>query len=333
MRRGLGRWLLASLLLLAGAGSAAAHELQPGYLELIEAAPNHYEVTWKQPYDAGGLPLPMTPVFPPNCAESRAPRTLADPAAVVTRAEIACSASLAGAWIGIDGLDALATDVLLRVRHRDGREETEVLKPQAPAVQLALAGAAAPRGDAAYFRLGLEHIALGVDHLLFVLGLLLIVGSARALLQTITAFTLAHSLSLAAATLGWAHVPAPALNAAIALSILFLGPEIVRRWRGGTSLTIRRPWVVAFAFGLLHGFGFASGLSTLGLPRVDIVRALLLFNLGVEAGQLAFVALVYALRWAWRVLAFDWPWYWQRLPGYLVGSCGAYWTIQRLAMW
>jgi hypothetical protein len=152
------------------------------------------------------------------------------------------------------------------------------------------------------------------------------------LVKTISAFTVAHSITLAIATLGYASVPAAPLNAAIALSILFLGAEVVRSWRGETSLTIRRPWVVAFAFGLLHGFGFASGLTTMGLPRTEIPLALLMFNVGVEAGQLLFVVLILLLERAFRVLEVRWPRLIAALPAYTVGSLGAYWTIQRLVV-
>jgi hydrogenase/urease accessory protein HupE len=180
-----------------------------------------------------------------------------------------------------------------------------------------------------YVQLGFQHILLGVDHLLFVLGLLLIVANRWMLVKTITSFTVAHSITLAIATFGYASAPLPPLNAAIALSILFLGPEIVRVWRGGTSFTIRHPWVVAFAFGLLHGFGFASGLTAMGLPKAEIPLALLLFNVGVEIGQVAFVVLVVLLERAFRTLEISWPRWAQALPGYVVGSLGAYWTIQR----
>jgi hypothetical protein len=152
------------------------------------------------------------------------------------------------------------------------------------------------------------------------------------LIKTITAFTLAHSTTPAVATLGYANVPGPPLNAAIALSILFLGPEIVRVWRGQTSFTIQHPWVVAFGFGLLHGFGFASGLSTVGMPRAEIPLALLMFNLGVEVGQLAFVILMLLTYRSLRVLEFRWPRWVDLTPGYLIGSLGAYWTIQRAVM-
>ena len=152
------------------------------------------------------------------------------------------------------------------------------------------------------------------------------------LVKTITAFTVAHSITLAIATFGYAEVPVLPLNAAIALSILFLGPEIVRCWRGETSLTIRHPWVVAFAFGLLHGFGFASALTSAGLPRGDLPLALLSFNVGVEVGQLGFVGLSLAMERAFRVLEIRWPRWVQVLPGYAVGTLGAFWTMQRLVV-
>jgi hydrogenase/urease accessory protein HupE len=185
---------------------------------------------------------------------------------------------------------------------------------------------------AGYLKLGVEHILMGVDHLLFVLGLILIVSDRWMLVKTITSFTLAHSLTLAVATLGFASAPLPPLNAAIALSILFLGPEIVRTWRGETSFTIRHPWVVAFAFGLLHGFGFASGLTAMGLPKAEIPLALLLFNVGVEIGQMFFVAVILLLERSFRTLEIRWPRWAEALPGYTVGSLGAYWTIQRTVM-
>ena len=173
---------------------------------------------------------------------------------------------------------------------------------------------------------------MGIDHLLFVLGLLIIVADRPTLIKTITSFTVAHSITLALATLGYAQIPGPPLNTAIALSILFLGPEIVRVWRGETSFTIRHPWVVAFGFGLLHGFGFASGLSTAGMPKAEIPLALLMFNVGVELGQIFFVLLMLLIYRSLKVLAFRWPRWVDLVPGYAVGSLGAYWTIQRTAM-
>jgi hypothetical protein len=185
---------------------------------------------------------------------------------------------------------------------------------------------------ATYVFHGIRHILFGPDHLLFVFGLLLIVKDRWMLVKTITAFTVAHSLTLAIATFGWAEAPILPLNAAIALSIFFLGPEIVRSWRGETSFTIRHPWVVAFVFGLLHGFGFSSALTSAGLPRADLPFALLGFNVGVEVGQLAFVLLVVGLERAFRVLEIRWPRWVEALPGYAVGTLGAFWTIQRTAI-
>jgi hydrogenase/urease accessory protein HupE len=208
---------------------------------------------------------------------------------------------------------------------------TAVVRPTKPYAQL--------RGERSwyttageYIGLGFHHILQGVDHLLFVLGLMLIVKGRMTLIKTITAFTAAHSITLAIATLGYAQAPLPPLNAAIALSILFLGPEIVRSWRGETSLTINYPWVVAFLFGLLHGFGFASGLTTTGMPKAELPLALLFFNVGVESGQLVFVFTALALVRSFKVLEVRWPRWAEALPGYMVGSLGAYWTIQRTAL-
>jgi hypothetical protein len=206
-----------------------------------------------------------------------------------------------------------------------------VLKPVQPSATLRAVGATR-RGAGAYLYLGVEHILLGVDHLLFVLGLLLIVVNRWMLVKTVTAFTIAHSITLAVAAFVVARVPAASLNAASALSILFRGPEVVRRWRGETSVTIRHPWVVAFPFGPRHGFGFASGLAQLGLPRAEIPLALLLFNVGVELGQLAFVLLMLLLERAFRQLDIRWPVLIERLPGYLMSTLGAFWTLQRVVV-
>jgi hydrogenase/urease accessory protein HupE len=238
---------------------------------------------------------------------------------------------LAGKRIEFVGLQATITDVLVRMQLRDGTDSTTLVRPSQAWVEVAVSrGLLAVAG--AYFKLGIEHILFGVDHLLFILGLLFIVRDRWTLVKTVSSFTVAHSITLAIATLGYARAPEPPLTAATALSILFLGPEIVRSQRGETSLTICHPWVVAFAFGLLHGFGFASGLTTMGLPRAEIPVALLLFNLGVEAGQILFVIVVLLLGRALRVLEVRLPRLIEALPAYTVGSLGAYWTIQRVMM-
>ncbi len=247
-----------------------------------------------------------------------------------TRLTLSCPGGLAGKTIRVAGLEDTLTSVLVRVYHLDGAEEAHLIHPTAPFVTIRGTAGWAERARS-YLQLGVEHILLGADHLLFVLGLLLIVRDRWALVKSISAFTVAHSLTLAVATLGRVSLPGPPLNAAIALSILFLGPEIVRSWRGQTSLTTRQPWLVAFAFGLLHGFGFASGLTATGLPRGEVPLALLLFNVGVEIGQLGFVFLALLLERSFRQLEAHWPGWVAHAPGYLVGSLGAFWMIQRMA--
>jgi hydrogenase/urease accessory protein HupE len=238
---------------------------------------------------------------------------------------------LAGQRIEFPGLQLTITDVLVRVEMLDGRKWTTIVHPSQPWVELA-AKQSTSAVAGTYIVQGIRHILFGADHMLFVLGLLLIVKDRWMLLKTVTAFTVAHSITLAIATLGYAEVPIVPLNAAIALSILFLGPEIVRVWRGETSFTIRHPWVVAFAFGLLHGFGFASALTSAGLPHHELPFALVSFNVGVELGQLGFIGLILALEGSFRVLEVRWPRWVEAVPGYIVGSLGAFWTIQRVAI-
>jgi hydrogenase/urease accessory protein HupE len=313
--------------LLTVASAASGHEIRPGYLELRESSAGSYELLWKKP--AGGeVEIRIAPVIPEGCQFVSPDRQQITPGSVLVRGTLQCEGGIAGKILRIAGLETTVTDVLIRIHHADGRIESHLLRPSSPSAALGALTTTAERAFA-YLRLGVEHILLGVDHLLFVLGLLLIVSDRWMLVKTITSFTLAHSITLAIATLGYAEAPLPPLNAAIALSILFLGPEIVRVWRGETSFTIRHPWIVAFAFGLLHGFGFASGLTSMGLPRAEIPLALLLFNVGVEVGQIAFVGLVLLLERSFRTLEIRWPRFAAPLPGYVVGTLGAYWTIQR----
>jgi HupE / UreJ protein len=308
-----------------------AHEARPAYLEIKETAPGQFSVLWRTPVLAG-MRLPLVLQMPEDVRNVKAPaiEELAD--SLVERRWIDAGPNgLAGKRVDISGLQLTITDALVRVELLDGRTIQAVARPSQPWVAIA---ATQSRWEVmgTYIVEGIRHIVFGADHLLFVLGLLLIVGSGWMLVKTITAFTVAHSITLAVATLGYASAPALPLNAAIALSILFLGPEIVRVWRGETSFTIRHPWVVAFAFGLLHGFGFASAMTSAGLPRQDLPLALLSFNVGVELGQLGFVALILALERSFRVLEVRWPRWVQALPGYTVGTLGAFWTIQRVAL-
>jgi hydrogenase/urease accessory protein HupE len=325
------RAFLLCALLSGFAPGALAHEVRPAYLELRQTGPDSYDVLWKVPGAGENLRLGLYVEFPEDCTQVTAPQDSFVNNAFTARWSVRRPGGLTGGTIRILGLDATMTDVLARLQRLDGREQVIRLTPDKPSFVVE-AAPSRTRVAATYVKMGVDHILLGIDHLLFVLGLLLIVPDRWMLLKTITSFTLAHSLTLAVATLGFASAPVPPLNAAIALSILFLGPEIIRFRRGGTSLTIRHPWVVAFAFGLLHGFGFASGLSTIGLPRGDIPVALLFFNLGVEAGQLGFVALVLSIERSFRALEIRWPRWVELAPGYAVGSLGAFWTIQRTLM-
>jgi hydrogenase/urease accessory protein HupE len=319
---------LLTLLLSSFTYQAEAHKLQPAYLEINEQTVGTFNILWKRPL-VGNKPMDIYPRLPANCSNLTDPVLRPSQSFALERWLIDCGENgMASEPITIEGLSTTQTDVLVRIYYLEGTEETHLLRPASAS---AVVGGVTSRTERiiAYVQLGIQHILMGIDHLLFVLGLLLIVRSRWMLLKTITSFTVAHSITLGIATLGYASVPLPPLNIVIALSILFLGPEIVRFWRGGTSLTIRHPWVVAFAFGLLHGFGFATGLTNLGLRTTEIPLALLLFNLGVELGQVAFVVLIILLERSFRTLEIHWPRWVQLAPGYTVGSLGAYWTIQR----
>jgi hydrogenase/urease accessory protein HupE len=317
--------------LLWSASATRAHEMRPAYLELRQTAPETFNVLWKVPAAGENLRLALYVRWPEGWVNLTEPKGTITGSAYLERWQVNAPNGAADNRITIDGLASTMTDVLVRVEKLDGTTQVARLMPASPSFEV-MASPSSWEVVWTYVRLGVEHILLGVDHLLFVLGLLLIVQSRVLLLKTITAFTVAHSLTLGVATLGYANAPLPPLNVAIALSILFLGPEIVRSWRGETSLTIRHPWVVAFAFGLLHGFGFASGLSITGIPHTELPLALLSFNVGVELGQLGFVAVVLLLAKSFRVLDMQWPVWVLRAPGYVVGTCGAYWTIQRTVM-
>jgi len=230
--------------------------------------------------------------------------------------------------IVIDGLSATQTDTLLRIQLLDGSMHTTVLRPDSPSFVVP-EKASKTKLAGSYLGLGIEHILGGFDHLLFVLGLLLIVQSIRLLIKTITAFTLAHSVTLAMATLGFVYVPQAPVEAVIALSIIFLATELSKQHRGETGLTTRAPWLVALCFGLLHGFGFAGALTEVGLPQSDIPLALLFFNVGVEVGQLMFVSGVLVVTWMINKMKLRWPAWVEHAPAYAIGSLAAFWFIQR----
>jgi hydrogenase/urease accessory protein HupE len=320
--------LLAALLMMP---HAYAHEARPAYLEITETTPGHYTVLWRTPILAGTR-LPVVLRFPAKVRDLKKPvvEHLSD--SLLERRWIdAGPEGLPGKRIDFPGLQLTITDVVVRLKLLDGRSWMAIARPSQPWIRVeATRGIWATAFD--FVRQGIAHILSGPDHLLFIFGLLLIVSTPWMLLKTITAFTIAHSITLAAATLGYVRPPAAPIEAGIALSIIFLGPEIIRAHQGGTSFTIRNPWVVAFAFGLLHGFGFASAMSAAGLPPTDVPLALVSFNVGVELGQLAFVAMVLLLVRGFQQFGMRLPRAAELLPAYIVGTFGAFWLVQRLTV-
>jgi len=251
--------------------------------------------------------------------------------AMVQTWRISATEPIAGQGVRIDGLASTMTDALVRIEFLDGGEWVGRLTPGAPQAMIP-ARQAGWAVAVTYLKLGVEHITLGIDHLLFVLALILIVANTRQLIRAITSFTIAHSLTLAAATLGLVNVPLPPIDAAIALSIAFVAAEIIRAREGKAGIAARAPWVVAFVFGLLHGFGFAGALSEVGLPADHIPVALLFFNVGVEIGQLIFVAIVLALAAFFRLARHPLPRWAALAPPYLIGTLAMFWVIQRVSV-
>ncbi|MDX1500996.1 MAG: HupE/UreJ family protein [Thermoanaerobaculia bacterium] len=303
--------------------------MKPGYLELTQTDAERYEVLFKLPGRAD-LSLGIAPLLPDACAAVAPVATRRAGDARIQTWAIRCRGGLAGREVGVSGISTTPTDVLVRLERADGSVQMELLTPSAPTfVVRAAPGRLAVAGT--YLRLGVEHILLGIDHLLFVLALLILVEGRRRLVGTITAFTVAHSLTLAAAVLGFVAVPQAPVEAVIALSIVFVAGEILHAREGRAGVTQRSPWIVAFVFGLLHGFGFAGALLEMGLPERAIPLALLFFNVGVEVGQLLFIAAAGAAVVAARRLRLEPPtWAW-RIPAYGIGSLAAFWLIERVA--
>jgi hydrogenase/urease accessory protein HupE len=326
--------LLACVALCMAPAVGQAHEVRPGYLEVREVEQERFDVFWKVPALADTYRLRIHAVMPDSCKGAPSQGSFVG-TAFVERWHATCLGGLVGKTIEISGLSATRTDVLARIERLDGSTQTVRLTPHETSFVVT---AAPSRVEVAktYFVLGVEHILLGVDHLLFVLGLLFLVGSWRRLVATITAFTVAHSITLAAATLGFVHVPQAPVEAAIALSIVFVAAEILRAAKGQAGLAARSPWIVAFVFGLLHGFGFAGALREVGLPEQNIPLALLFFNVGVEAGQLLFIAAaITVLSLVARAIARRQGWFGDariRTPvAYAIGSVAALWVVQRVA--
>ena len=280
------RLALAFLALLA-AVPAAADELRPGYLELTQQDAQHWRVLWKAPV-LGGLATRAHPQFPPFCTQSP-PVARLENASLVAESTLTCSKDLAGSKVGIVGIDGAFTDALLRVAPLNRPVQAARLTPGNGMVEVSSVPDSSEVARS-YFVLGVEHILTGYDHLLFVIALVLLLTRLWVVVRAATAFTVAHTITLAGTTLGLFGLPQAPVEALIALSIIFLAVEIVKQDPANPRLSERIPWIVAFGFGLIHGFGFAGALREIGLPEGDVPIALLTFNIGVEAGQLLIIA-------------------------------------------
>jgi hydrogenase/urease accessory protein HupE len=322
------------VVLLAVALPVAADEFRPAYLQLKQLDDTTYDVLWKVPALDASTTLRLKPVFPEGTRELTRPVGSFANNATVLRWRVAIDGGLAGRAIAFPDLPGSRVDVLVRVERADGTEQLGRVLPVEPRFEVT----ASPghfEVIKTYTVLGIGHILLGFDHLLFVLALLLIVDGTRRLIATITAFTVAHSITLALATMGVVHVPGPPVEALIALSIVFVAGEIIHVRQGRPSLTQRYPWIVAFTFGLLHGLGFAGALAEVGLPQNSIPLALLFFNVGVEIGQLLFIAAVLIVIAVGRRLTTGMqvavPEWLRRAPPYFIGTLASYWVFERIS--
>lgn len=311
---------------LLSAPAARADELRPGYLELTQTKADQWRMTWKAPLRTG-LVTRATPMVPEGCKADPGSREMKGNALLVVQM-LDCKEGLVGKQVGVSGLDATVTDVLLRIAPLHQPIQTARLTPENTSFEIV---GEASRWEVArtYFVIGIEHILFGFDHLFFVLALVLLLQRGWVVAQAVTAFTVSHSITLVGTTLGFLGLPQRPVESVIALSIMFLAVEIVKAREGETRLSQRMPWLVAFLFGLLHGFGFAGALKEIGLPDGEVPMALLTFNLGVEAGQLAVVLLAIGviemirrsrpsvLRPAMLALT------------YVIGITASYWFIER----
>lgn len=319
------RWVLCLLYLLVT--PLWADDLRPASLLIEPVGEDVYDVSWTLPIQKGRTPGFSIVLDERTILHAPVKRHVIDNT-VVERWQVQRPGGLAGLAVRVEGLDTSYTDVLLRIRDDEGRVATAVLAASQPVFVLTADARETPARD--YLWLGIEHILIGLDHLLFVACLVYLSGTARKLLWTVTGFTLAHSITLFLAALELVRVAIPPVEAAIALSIVLLAREILVN--DPRSLSVRYPVLVASSFGLLHGFGFASVLSDIGLPASGTVWALLLFNLGVEIGQLLFVGVLLLLAHLLASrLALLSPATLRLAAGYLAGSVATYWFIGRLA--
>ena len=316
-----------TLLIFLISNAVLAHEVRPAYLGITQTSDTTYTILWKIPA-MGELAPRIYPVLPEAWSEQQLEAQLI-PGAVKKQWEFTYHQSLNGHKIYIEGLASTLIDVLVNIELLNGEQYSRIIRADEPFYTI-------PREPTisevvyAYLVLGIDHILLGIDHLLFVLALVIITTGKWKIVKTVTAFTIAHSITLSLAALGFFQIPIPPVEAVIALSIVFLAYEILKHREGKNSLTYQRPWLVAFVFGLLHGFGFASALSETGLPQSNIPTALAFFNIGVELGQLAFVAIVLVFLFLANNLRITWPVWTKKVPIYTIGAVACFWLIERV---
>ncbi|HEY9091436.1 HupE/UreJ family protein [Parasphingorhabdus sp.] len=312
--------------------TARADELRPAYIELNQISQNEWELLWKA--SANSLLGHQGEVIIPDICE---PGGAADrrfvAGNVLTRQSLDCTGPLAGKSLGLKGLELSTTDALVRISPLGEDTQTLRLTPNAATTTIAQKDAIANVAWT-YTVIGVEHIVFGFDHLLFVLALVLLLKGGWLVAKTVTAFTVAHSITLIGSTLGYLSLPSQPVEAIIALSIVFLAVEIVKAQRSDNPeilrLSERFPWIVAFLFGLLHGFGFAGALAEIGLPQDAIPMALLTFNLGVEIGQLIIVAVAFAMLALIRRFQQSWVQPTKAATSYAIGIIATYWFIERM---
>lgn len=322
-----------ALSLICAPQAGKAHALDPGYLDLRQLAHGTWQVLWRVP-DVKGQPMNIGAVLPEHCKPGRSPEPISEGAAWVSTWVAECDAEIAGQTVTIDGLGRQKNEVLLRLQPLNSETVTLRFTPKSPVLTIPV-NPSTWTVLVSYFQLGFGHILAGWDHLLFVVALFVLVRDPWRLVGAVTAFTVAHSITLAMATLGILKVPAAPVEAIIALSIVFLALEILKHKKGKLRLSEQYPWIVCFCFGLLHGLGFAGALSEIGLPPQDIPAALLAFNVGVEGGQLAFIGTLSLLILTWRTVAPPIAAQFHSIAapvaGYAIGCVSVYWLVERIS--
>ena len=331
------RLLLVTVLWATLTGAVAnSHALEPGYLEIEDLGEGFHRVFWRKP-SVKQAPMDIHAHLPDSCSISTPPPPRFDGMAWVASWNTLCVGGLAGQTITIDGLSKTSTDVLMRYQTEVGQDATVRLTAQTSSFVVP-EKTTMMQVMQSYLVLGVEHILEGFDHLLFVFAMLLLIRDKWRLVGAVTAFTVAHSITLVAASLGWLSLPSKPVEAVIALSIVFLAVELCKHNANQRRLSERWPWIVSFSFGLLHGYGFAGALSEIGLPQDDLAQALLGFNLGVEVGQLLFVFAVLVLWSIFSRLQLAGRYSGQQrgfisttVFGYAIGGVSAYWVVERIA--